>query len=129
MDHLVCKDELRRIIFIFEKKAKAFNQLLLDAQTFEEEDDLKEDLPANNEALSMKDMAKAALQRTELQAEVFQRLFTDLEMSLQAVSIKSPYTCCTTSASHLAFSHLERHITDRPHFYRSTSCDQSNNGN
>ena len=41
----------------------------------------------------MVDMAKAAISRTELQAEILQRLFVDVEMSLQSVS-SSPTLHC-----------------------------------
>ena len=89
-DHLLCKEELRRIVLVLGKRKKVFANLLKDVQAFNAEDTDNGISPLHPVNLSEDEMVSEALRRTADQEEAFNRLLVDVGGSLEAVCI--PHT-------------------------------------
>ena len=86
-DHLLCKEELRRIVLVLGKRKRVFANLLKDVQAFDAEDTANGISPLHPDKPSEVEMVSGALQRTADQEEAFEGLLADVGVSLQAVCI------------------------------------------
>ena len=84
-DHLLCKEELRRIALVLGKRKTVFADLLKDVQAFESEDAEKGISPLHPENPSEIQMVSGALREIADQEEAFERVLVDVGVSLGAV--------------------------------------------
>ncbi len=104
---LVCRDEIRRIVFLAKKKKKLFENLLLDARAFEdgkkkqwakhrkqeratsensETPEAEEGMESSKKLRTAVDMAEWSIRRTETELEGFEGINEEVCMLLEEVS-------------------------------------------
>ena len=88
-DHLLCKEELRRIVLIVGKRKRVFTSLLKDVQAFDAEDTADGIPTPHPDNPSEIEMVSRAFRRTADQEEAFERLLADVSVSLEAVCISA----------------------------------------